>query len=164
MPIIFEKTNSLSLLLWCLPKNMKNMKGVHKKYVTDDKKSQLILKQILTCNFAALITIFTPPPGVVAFLSPSKSNLSSNKIRFRQKAISDSCRTFTSSFETVSRFFSINPCDSYWTVSEKCFTRKAEHPKRGLSNCLYLVHFSINFETQDSSDPEGIYKKNVGTL
>lgn len=31
-------------------------------------------------------------------------------------------------------------------------------PNLALSKCLYFEHFSINFPTQDSSDPFGIFQ------
>lgn len=77
----------------------------------------------LTSVFEALIT--TRPPSDVFDLASFISALSSIFISFWHRRIFDVRSTFTSSLETVSRFFSKKPCDSYCTVSEKCLTLKA---------------------------------------
>lgn len=77
---------------------------------------------ILTGLFAGLI-ITRPPRSLLLSLGAISS---SNAINFRQIPKPDSCNTFTSSLDTVSRFFSRKPLQEYSTVSEKCFTRNAK--------------------------------------
>lgn len=89
------------------------------------KRSTDNIEVCFTNCLAALI--LTRPSSVVSFFCGGIA--SSNAINVRQIGRFDWRITFTSSFDIVSRFFSKNPFDWYWTVSEKCLIMKAETKK-----------------------------------